>query len=557
LRCEPLALPFPPLDATELARRTFVQVIDLKMSFADIPIILGVSDKPLFIELYELLRDAILDGRLEGGEVLPSTRDLARKLGVSRHTVLKSIKLLVTQGYLDSSEQSLKVFPALNQETVAHTLSCSASADGDSSDDGAPDLPGSEAPEPIAKESISHFAKGLMLSNAYRFPEMNFAPAVEDPTPLEQWQRIFRSQAKELPFDANVDLIGYGPLREAISKYVNRFRSLKCKPSNVVIFAGPTAALDFIGRLILDKGDNVLMENPGFKHARNVFATYGANIEAIGVNSDGIDVRGLAEYSNNAKFLYVTPAHQNPTGATMSLEKRRQLLNWSAETGATIIEDGYDSEYWHRKARPLPAIQGLDQHGCVIYFASFWRVLLPVTRISFAVFPDKWMELVTRFKGMLERDVNALEQHVLAEFIERGLYERALRKNQRVLSQRRQQLVISLMKHFGKKISIATEDSGTNLIVTFKADCTDDEIKDAAYAVNLPLVSTASYYVSGAIPHQYLLPFSNIQDERIDAIVSGFANLVMPTLNVQAAPPQFVQPVSFHDPFRSFVTDFR
>ncbi len=527
----------------------------MKTSFADIPIILGSSDKPLFIELYEILRDAILDGRLEGGQVLPSTRDLARKLGVSRHTVLKSTKLLVTQGYLDSSDQSLKVFPWHDSAVTA--TECASDADCAPEQEVSYDF-SAVVSDPISSESVSRFAESLISSKtSFRFPEMNFAPTPEDSTPLEQWQRIFVNRAKELFTDFDVPPLGNEALRVAISKYVNRFRSLKCKPSNVVIFAGPTAALDSIGRLTLDAGDTILMENPGFKHARNVFSSYRAEIDTIDVDRDGIAVSRLLHYPKKAKFLYVTPAHQNPTGATMSLERRRELLAWSAQTGTTIIEDGYDSEYWHRKSRPVPAIQGLDENDSVIYLASFWRVLLPVTRISFAVFPDKWMDLVQKFKGMLERDVNLLEQQVLAEFIEKGLYERALRKNQRVLSDRRQQLVISLMRHFGQKVSIATEDSGTNLLLTFKSDSSDEEIQNAAYTAKLPLISTGSYYVSGAVPKQFLLPFSNIQDDCIDSVISAFAKLVLPAKGMDAAAIAFVQPLSIHDPFRSFVSEYR
>lgn len=485
----------------------------MKKSFADIPIVLGHSEKHIYIELYEALRDAIVNGTIQDGEVIPSTRDLAQKLGVSRHTVLKSVKLLVTQGFLDTREQALSVVCPSKFEAPAKELHCTTGT--------------VQSNVELKEELLSSSMRAIMQErDTLRFPQMNFAPEPDDLEPFTNWDRILNNivRCSDKLYSDNVDESGATMLKIAVSKYLNRFRSLRSNPDNVVIFSGPTAALDFLARMFVDPNDSVLMENPGFKHARNLFTTYGAQIDAVNVDRDGLCVPMLASCTKKAKLLYVTPAHQNPTGATMSLSRRKELLAWSQATCTPIIEDGYDSEYWHMKDRPLPAIQGLDESGSVIYLASFWRILFPVTKLSFAVFPDKCMPVVKKLKGLLGCDASLIEQRVLAEFLEQGLFERALRKNQRVLSSRRIALVVSLTKHLGSNISIAKESSGTNLLVRFNINCEDEKIEQAAYHANLPLVSTGSYYVKDPVPSQFLLPFTNLKEERIDDVVKQFTN---------------------------------
>jgi GntR family transcriptional regulator / MocR family aminotransferase len=232
--------------------------------------------------------------------------------------------------------------------------------------------------------------------------------------------------------------------------------------------------------------------------------------------------------AEDAKLIYVTPAHQDPTGAVLTMERREALIEWSKHTGAFIVEDGFDSEYWY-KMRPLPAIQGIDDNDCVIYLSSFWRAFFPVSRVGFAIFPDRWMPVVLALKSMLEREVPVLEQKVIADFLLEGRMERHLRKSHRLYAQRRQSIIIALTKQFGSKVSMGKESSGMNLLIQLNIDSSEDMIVDAARSAGLPLVSIREYYIADPVTNQFLIPFAHLEKEQITNITKEFANVILPS----------------------------
>jgi GntR family transcriptional regulator / MocR family aminotransferase len=479
----------------------------------DIPIVLdSTSEKPIYVQLYEALRHAISQGQLRAGEAFPSTRDLSRKLGVSRHTVLKATELLVGHGYLESNNQMLRVIRSEDHQTQFLTQSKAVL-----------DLP---------PQAVSRFARRVIENPGVKFPaELNYAASPFEELPVDQWRKILLKHLRDgfnpIDFEVVGDKLGYMPLREAVASYLNRFRSLRCHPENVVIFAGPTSALDFLVRLMVDPGDTVILENPGYLVARRAFSVAGANIVPAAVDDEGVIVDKLAEIAEEPKLIYVTPAHQDPTGAVLSMERRKALVEWSKRTGGFVVEDGFDSEYWY-KMRPLPAIQGVDDNDCVIYLSSFWRALFPVSRVAFAIFPDRWMPAVRELKGLLEREVPVLEQKVITDFLLEGYMERHLRKSHRLYAHRRQEIIIALTKQFGSRVSMARESSGMNLLIELNLDKSEDEILDAARIANLPLVSTREYYIVNPVPRQFIVPFAHIDDAQILPIAKHFAALLMP-----------------------------
>jgi GntR family transcriptional regulator / MocR family aminotransferase len=480
----------------------------------DIPIVLDpASDKPIYVQLYEALRQAVANQQLKAGETFPSTRDLSRKLGVSRHTVLKATELLIGHGYLESNNQTLRVIRNEDHQTQFEQVA----------------KPVSELPP----NAVSSFGRRVVEGKKIGLPEeLNYGASPFEELPVDQWRKILLKHLRDgfnpIEFEVVGDRLGYMPLREAIASYLNRFRSLRCHPNNVVIFSGPSSALDFVARLMIDPGDKVILENPGFQIARRVFAASGATIVPADVDQNGVVVEQLKGIAEGAKLIYVTPAHQDPTGAVLTMERRKTLIEWSKQTGAFIVEDGFDSEYWY-KMRPLPAIQGVDDNDCVIYLSSFWRALFPVSRVGFVIFPDRWMPVVRELKSMLEREVPVLEQKVIADFLIEGHMERHLRKSHRLYAQRRQSIIIALTKQFGGKVSMGKESSGMNLLIQLNVDCSEDKIVAAARSAGLPLVSTRDYYIVDPLPNQFLIPFAHLQDEQITGITKEFANLILPS----------------------------
>lgn len=479
----------------------------------DIPIVLdSSSEKPIYVQLYEALRRAISDGQLKAGETFPSTRDLSRKLGVSRHTVLKATELLVGHGYLESNNQTLRVIRSEDHQVQFQS-----------------------EPRPVAAlppDAVSRFARRVVEQPAPNLSaELNYGASPFEELPVDQWRKILLKHLRDgfnpIEFEVVGDRLGYMPLREAIAAYLNRFRSLRCHPENVVIFAGPSSALDFVTRMMVDPGDTVILENPGFQVARRAFSAAGASIAPADVDAEGVVVEKLYDIAQEPKLIYVTPAHQDPTGAVLSMERRKALVEWSKRTGGFIVEDGFDSEYWY-KMRPLPAIQGVDDNDCVVYLSSFWRALFPVSRVAFAIFPERWMPVVRELKSLLEREVPVLEQKVIADFLLEGYMERHLRKSHRLYAHRRQEMIIALTKQFGSRVSMAKESSGMNLLIELNLDNSEEEILDAARQSNLPLVSTREYYIVNPRPRQFLIPFAHIDETQILPITKAFATALLP-----------------------------
>lgn len=192
---------------------------------------------------------------------------------------------------------------------------------------------------------------------------------------LKLWRRLLSRHCR---FSSDIfgyaqDSRGYQPLREAIASYISRSRAVQCKPDQVIIVSGSQQALDLVTRLLIDRGDSIAMEDPGYLGARRTFLAQGACLHPVAVDESGFMVKSLATAPGAIKLVYVTPSHQFPTGAILSLPRRLELLAWAQKTGATIIEDDYDSEYRYCD-RPIPALQGLGSSDSVIYIGTFSKV---------------------------------------------------------------------------------------------------------------------------------------------------------------------------------------
>ena len=342
------------------------------------------SRAPLYHQIYEGLRSAILDGRLESGVRLPSTRAAAAELGVARNTMVAVFEQLAAEGFLRSrvgdGTRVADIEPDLLFRPARRISRRSGSAFGPATDSAAPSALS------VRGRAIVGFGRG-----APGPPQGAFQPGLPDlqAFPHRTWARILARHART----PERERLGYGDaagdpgLRSAIAAYVAATRGVTCTPERVVVVAGAQAALDLCARLLLDPGDSAWIEEPGYAGARAALLGAGACLEPVPVDAHGLDVAAGEARCPGARLAYITPSCQFPLGATLSLERRLLLLDWAERTGAFVIEDDYDSEYRYR-GRPIAAVQGIDANGRVAYVGTFSKTMFPALRVGYLIAPE-------------------------------------------------------------------------------------------------------------------------------------------------------------------------
>ena len=245
--------------------------------------------------------------------------------------------------------------------------------------------------------------------------------------PLALWAQIASRRLRRITIAQMIgsEPMGFAPLREAIATYLRTARGVRCDARQVLIVSGTQETLDIVTRLFVDRGDRVAIENPGYLGAARIFESLGAKLSPLPVDAEGLVLRSAG--LRGARLIYVTPAHQFPSGVSMSLQRRLDLLGWARNHGALVLEDDYDSEYRY-SGKPIPALQGLDRHGVVLFAGSFSKLLFPALRLGYLVVPEDLVDAVSTAKGIVSRHAPLLEQMVLHEFIEDGHFARHLRR---------------------------------------------------------------------------------------------------------------------------------
>ena len=481
------------------------------------------SNQPIYKQVCDALRKSIREGRLRAGEKLPSSRELALSTKISRFTVIRSYELLTAQGYIQTTAGSgTFVSDRLPENIFDNEEDISNETDEQTFITG-----------PI-EPSLSTFGKRMLApefieaADAELFEELNYGAPSIDQLPLRAWREVLnkcaRFQDKTL-FQYTSDPMGYSHLREAISAYLTRARSVKCTSARVALFSGAQSGLDLVCRLLLDPGDTVALEEPGFPGARRIVNTHDANIVSIPIDKDGLVVEELYKCKEKIKFVYVTPSHQDPMGVVMSVSRRMELLKWAQETGAFIIEDDYDSEY-HYGEKPVPALQGLDQSDCVIYLSSFWKLLFPVVRMAFLVLPKRLVEPLHRAKSYIERDFPLLEQIALTEFLNEGILERQIKRTKSIYAKRRAALSLVLARKFKGMVTIYGASAGMHMILRFDRRLDPDKILRCAKEAEVPLVSTEKHYMGEPDSHEFLVGFAHHTEAVLSERVERFAALL-------------------------------
>jgi GntR family transcriptional regulator / MocR family aminotransferase len=324
-----------------------------------------------------------------------------------------------------------------------------------------------------------------------------FAPGIAalDEFPYKLWSRLAAHTWRVIERDrlSYGDPLGYRPLREAIANYLRVVRGMNCEPEQVIIMTSMLQTLALVSKLVLNPGEPACVEDPCHPTARRALTDAGALIVPVAVDQYGLSVERLAndkQGGQHARLVYVTPSHQYPLGVTMSLSRRLALLQWAARTGAWILEDDYDSEYRYA-GRPLAALQGLDQAGCVLYMGTFSKVLFPALRLSYLVVPKASCDLFARGRAALERQAPIMEQVVLTAFFNEGHFARHLRRMNRIYQERQAALIEAVRQKLAGELEIKPTSTGMHVMGWLSPGVDDRHVWQLAMArgVDVPPLS--------------------------------------------------------------------
>ncbi len=451
--------------------------------------------------LYDALRTEILEGRLHPGARLPATRDLARQYGLARGTIVNAFEQLKSEGYIEGSVGSgTHVNRILPDELLQVPREHSS---------------GPRAPhKPIR---VSDYAKRVeQFSNLEARPSRAFRPNLPalDLFPITLWAQVAARRLRRASTHLllGCSAMGYLPLREAVTAYLATSRGVKCVPDQVAIISGVQEALDLAARLLVNPGDRVCMENPGYPGAAIAFRARGAKISAIRVDDEGMHVPPASV--RGTRLVYVTPGHQFPLGVTMSLARRLQLLEWARKSGAFILEDDYDGEYRYR-GRPVPSLQGLDRHGLVLLTGSFSKVLFPSLRLGYLVVPPDLVDYVSAALSVTSRHAPLLEQAVLCDFITEGHFGRHLRRMREVYAERLSVLLECAQQRLTGLLEISGVEAGLQTAAWLQKGLDGESVAAAAAQLGVE-VTPLSRYSYGAIAREGLqLGFAAIDSKEI------------------------------------------
>lgn len=425
---------------------------------AIIPIIDENSRIPLYLQIYNYIKEAILKNEIAPSEKLPSLRNLSEALGVSLTTVDLAYSQLDVEGYIHSKPQS------------------------------------------------GYYVSDIYYSQRHLDDDLNFipitgAPKIDEPIfhydlecfDFNKWKkcinRVFTDYPHLLLFES--DPQGESILRHEIAKYVYSSRGVKCTPDQIVIAAGTQQITSHLATILIKMHiHNIAVETPGYIPVNNIFRDRGFTISHIPVLDDGIAIDKLP--ANIPSAVYVNPSNQFPTGAVMPIGKRYKLLDWAQRNSSFIIEDDYDSELRYF-GRPIPSLQGLDTDGRVIYLGSFSSTLFPSVKISYMVLPDQMTEIFKSIRADYSQTCSKTEQLALAFYMEDGKYQTHIKKVRRLYSQKLQTVLTILESDAKDFITPINTSSGINMILSVKSNKDSKELISEANNLGLHIISARAY----------------------------------------------------------------
>jgi len=331
---------------------------------------------------------------------------------------------------------------------------------------------------------------------------------------VRRWRTLMQQMCepeyfKTLEYAPNV--LGRAELRKAIAAYLSRTKGLKCDWRQVAVFSVSSGLINVLCKILLDPGSLVAVEEPGYGAIKNLAKSQGLTLLPVPVDENGMDVEALKKYSGRIKMVYVTAGRHDPTGVIMSSSRRRELISWAEANDVWIVEDDYDGNFYYGAAIPTP-LWSVAPNQNIIYSGSFWQVLYPLTTVGFAVIPEALVTAVSAGKELQAEGISDfMRQLVLAQMLDQGYLERHLRKIGKTFAARRAALIYALKKTLGKKIAVSSYSAGNYFVVSL-SDFNRQTVEKAGQTANLPLQSTAEYYLGPGRSGEYLINFALVPE---------------------------------------------
>lgn len=446
------------------------------------------SSVPMYEQIYTFIKNEIKDGRLIKAYKLPSARNLAANLNISRNTVDMAYSQLVSEGYIEAVPKSGFYVAAISSLASIPLM-------------------------PLSKGESKKLSK-----KSYRFDFSPFAIDINS-FPYNTWRKLSKDCMNEYNNELFLlgDSQGDESLRSAIAGYLYSSRGVICTPEQIVVGAGTDYLLLLLTRLFYWMGlkdTKIAMENPTYKRAYEIFTGMQLEVLPIELDQNGMQLNKLYESLSN--IAYVTPSHQYPLGLVMPVKRRQELLSWaSLLKNRYIIEDDHDSEFRY-KGRPIPALKGMDTFGKVIYLGTFSRAIAPAIRVGYMVLPEELLTVYNEHLRTFSSTVSRVDQYIITHFLADGYFERHLNKI-RTLYKNKHDLLLQALKIFRDTILIEGEHAGLHLVIYFKTVLTEEELIRLAAEKGIKLYGLNRHYIKeipDALPG-ILLGYANLSEKEI------------------------------------------
>jgi GntR family transcriptional regulator/MocR family aminotransferase len=441
---------------------------------------------PVVRQVYAQVRGAILAGALGAGARLPSSRDLATRLGVARASVVSAFDQLLAEGYVEG-RRGAGTFVAADLSAVIdapHAQAC----------------PSDLADEPVAADPLDPPITTLPGDAPF-----NTGRTLLDARATAAWSRAARRALRSLGPEhfGYADPVGDANLRTAIAEYLRAARGVRCEAEQVIVTSGAQHAVDIVARTLATRGERVWVEDPGYPSTVHALSAAGAVLAHIPVDAEGLVVAAGLATAPGAKAAFVTPSHQYPLGATLSMGRRLELLAWARGAGAWIVEDDFSSEFRYA-GPPLTALQGLDGGERVIYVGTFNKAIFPGLRLGYLVAPRALVPALTQARRLMDRQPSSLTQAIVLDFMREGEFAAHIRRRRIAYKAQRDALVEALSRYAIAWLTAAAPDQGMHLVAYLADGLSDLAVESAASDAGL-IVRAISPLYRRATPRQGLM----------------------------------------------------